>query len=107
MSGKQPARHKHVPQRSCVVCRRQFDKRRMTRIVRTPDSGVVVDPTGKQSGRGAYLCDQIACWDKALRYPGILNQALNAQMTEAEVARIAADSRRPKEAETSAELGNN
>ncbi len=106
MSGKQPARQKHVPQRSCVVCRRQLDKRRLTRIVRTPDSGVVVDPTGKQSGRGAYLCDQAGCWDKALRHPGILNQALNAQLSEAEVARIAADPRRPVAA-ASAELENN
>lgn len=91
MAGKQPPRrHKHVPQRRCVVCREQFDKRRLTRLVRTPDSGVVVDPTGKRSGRGAYLCDQPGCWEKALRYPGILNQALNAELSEAERAAIAA-----------------
>ncbi len=77
------------------MCRRQFDKRRLTRVVRTPDSGVVVDATGKRSGRGAYLCDQPACWDKAIRHAGILNQALNAQMSEAELAAIAADPRRP------------
>ncbi len=96
MTGKQPSRPaRHVPQRTCIVCRRQFDKRRLTRVVRTPDSDVVVDPTGKRSGRGAYLCDQVACWDKAIRHPGILNQALNAQLSEAELAAIAADPRRP------------
>lgn len=95
MTGRQPARHRHIPQRSCVVCRRQVDKRQLTRIVRTPDSGVVVDPTGKRNGRGAYLCDQVACWDKVVRQPGILNGALNAQVTEAELAAIAADPRRP------------
>ncbi len=99
MTGRLPVRHKHVPQRMCVVCRGHFDKRRLTRVVRTPDSGVVVDPTGKRSGRGAYLCDQAACWDKAIRYVGILNQALNAQMSEAELAAIAADPRRPATAE--------
>ena len=96
MASKQPARRpRHVPQRTCVVCRRQFDKRRLTRVVRTPDNGVLIDPSGKLSGRGAYLCDQPACWDKVIRHAGILNQALNAQMTEAELAAIAADPRRP------------
>ena len=101
MTGKQPGRpargvaQRHVPQRTCIVCRRQFDKRRLTRVVRTPDSGVLIDPTGKRSGRGAYLCDQVACWDKAIRHPGILNQALDAQLSETELAAIAADPRRP------------
>jgi predicted RNA-binding protein YlxR (DUF448 family) len=95
MAGNRSGRHKHVPQRTCVVCRQQFDKRRLTRVVRTPDSGVLIDPTGKRNGRGAYLCDQPACWEKATRYAGILNQALNAQVSEAELAAIAADPRRP------------
>lgn len=102
MTGKQPGRPtRHVAQRTCIVCRRQFDKRRLTRVVRTPPTsssdggGVLVDPTGKRSGRGAYLCDQAACWDKVLRHAGILNQALNAQVTDAELAAIAADPRRP------------
>jgi predicted RNA-binding protein YlxR (DUF448 family) len=95
VSGRPAHRPRHVPQRTCVVCRRQVDKRRLTRVVRTPDSGVLIDPTGKRNGRGAYLCDQPACWDKVIRQPGILNGALNAQVTEAEVAAIAADPRRP------------
>lgn len=89
MAKKQP-RRKHVPQRTCVVCRRATDKRQLTRIVRTPEGGVVVDKTGKQNGRGAYLCDQIACWDKVLRHPGLLNQALNAEITAEELEAIAA-----------------
>lgn len=105
MAGKQPPRRqKHAPQRRCVVCREQFDKRRLTRLVRTPDSGVVVDPTGKRSGRGAYLCDQPVCWDKAIRYPGILNQALNAELSEAERAAIAAS--RPAAAMAAADVSS-
>lgn len=102
MTGTQSGRRKHVPQRTCVVCRRQFDKRRLTRIVRTPPTsptdggGVLIDPTGKQNGRGAYLCDQAECWDKVIRHAGILNQALNAQVTDAELAAIAASPRRPQ-----------
>src|SRR5262249_61248663 len=63
---KPPARQKHVPQRTCVVCRQTSAKRTLTRIVRTADQGVWVDPTGKRNGRGAYLCDQITCWERAL-----------------------------------------
>jgi uncharacterized protein len=99
MTDKQPVRRKHVPQRTCIVCRRQYDKRRLTRVVRTPDIGVIIDPTGKRGGRGAYLCDQPACWEKAVRHAGLLNQALNAQVTEAELAAIAADPHRPALAE--------
>jgi predicted RNA-binding protein YlxR (DUF448 family) len=57
--------------------------------VRTPDEGVVVDPTGKRSGRGAYLCEQQACWETALGKTQLLSQALNTQLSEAEVAALA------------------
>lgn len=90
MAKKQPPRQKHVPLRSCVVCRQRYEKRRLTRIVNTPGSGVVVDPTGKLNGRGAYLCDQSECREKALRYPGILDQALNTTVTEADRVALAA-----------------
>ncbi len=94
-SGQPPRRQRHAPQRTCIVCRRQVDKRRLTRVVRTADSGVLIDPTGKRNGRGAYLCDQPACWERVIQHAAILNQALNAQVTEAELAAIAADPRRP------------
>lgn len=90
MAGKQPKRRKHVPQRTCVACRRQYDKRRLTRIVRTADDGVVIDPTGKRNGRGAYVCDQPECWDKIMRESGILNHALNTQVTDEERSQFAA-----------------
>jgi predicted RNA-binding protein YlxR (DUF448 family) len=86
--GKQQ-RSKHVPLRTCVVCRQKTDKRRLTRIVRTADSGVVVDLTGKRNGRGAYLCDQPACWEKAIGEIGLLNRVLRTQVSEAERAGIA------------------
>ncbi len=57
---------KHVPLRSCVVCRGKFPKRELTRVVRTPMGAVEVDPSGKKSGRGAYLCSTITCWEQAL-----------------------------------------
>ena len=33
----------------------------MTRIVRSVDGAVAVDPTGKAAGRGTYVCDDPAC----------------------------------------------
>lgn len=61
-------RERHTPIRSCVVCRQTSDKRALLRVVRLPekDGGqVVVDPTGKRSGRGAYVCPEAACIEKA------------------------------------------
>ena len=90
MTKKQPRRPKHVPQRTCVVCREKFDKRRITRIVRSPDEGVVIDLTGKKNGRGAYLCDQVSCWNIAIEKTGLLDQALMTKVTASERAAIAA-----------------
>jgi predicted RNA-binding protein YlxR (DUF448 family) len=49
-----------------VVCRTVHDKRDLVRLVRTPEGQLVVDKTGKQNGRGAYLCRQRSCWEAAL-----------------------------------------
>lgn len=64
--GQQP-RPRHVPQRTCVACRQERAKRDLVRVVRTPAGGVQVDPGGKQSGRGAYLCLSEQCWSAGLK----------------------------------------
>jgi predicted RNA-binding protein YlxR (DUF448 family) len=83
------SRHKHVPQRTCVICRQVKPKRELIRLVRTPDAGVQVDPSGKQNGRGAYLCNNPLCWAKAAR-SDVLNKALRTTLTEEERVLIAA-----------------
>lgn len=89
-SNNQPSRRrKHKPQRTCVVCRSTLDKRALVRLVRTPEGGVQVDLTGKRSGRGAYLCDQPACWDRALEST-VLDKALRTTLTDADRNRIQA-----------------
>ncbi len=60
-------KRKHVPQRTCVGCRTTSSKREFVRIVRAADGVVDVDPTGKQDGRGAYLCSRHECWEMALK----------------------------------------
>ncbi len=64
---KQAPRPRHVPLRTCVACRQSRPKRELIRVVRTPEGSVVLDPTGKKSGRGAYLCARRSCWEPALR----------------------------------------
>ncbi len=83
--GKQPRRRKHVPQRTCVACGAVRPKRELVRVVRTPEAILTVDETGKRRGRGAYLCLQRSCWEKALAHRR-LEQALKTTLTpEAEV----------------------
>ena len=61
-----PKRRKHVPHRTCVVCRTVRPKRELVRVVRTSEGTMSLDETGKRSGRGAYVCRQRSCWDAAL-----------------------------------------
>ncbi len=64
---KQTKKPKHIPLRSCVSCRETKPKRELLRVVRTPDGHVVIDATGKKSGRGAYLCARLSCWETAIK----------------------------------------
>jgi predicted RNA-binding protein YlxR (DUF448 family) len=50
-----------------VACRTPRPKRELVRLVRTAEGEVVVDPSGKLNGRGAYLCDDATCWTIAQR----------------------------------------
>lgn len=60
-------KHRHVPTRMCVGCQEMKPKREMLRVVRTPEGEVLLDPTGKKSGRGAYVCPQAVCLDQAVK----------------------------------------
>ena len=56
---------KKIPQRQCVGCRTMKDKKALIRVVKTPEGAIVLDATGKKSGRGAYVCPDPACLQKA------------------------------------------
>jgi predicted RNA-binding protein YlxR (DUF448 family) len=66
-----------------VVCRTVQNKRDLVRLVRTPEGQLAVDKTGKQNGRGAYLCRQRSCWETALKGRQ-LGKALNMEIGERE-----------------------
>lgn len=59
-------KQRHIPQRTCIACRQVRPKRELIRVVRTPAGHVEIDPGGKKSGRGAYVCARRACWELAL-----------------------------------------
>lgn len=54
-----------IPLRKCVACQMMIPKKELLRIVRTPEDSVCIDPKGKMSGRGAYLCGKIECFKLA------------------------------------------
>ncbi len=78
---------KHRPMRTCVGCRRVRGKREMIRVVRSPEGVVRIDPKGKAAGRGAYLCANAACWEKALA-KGHLERALRTKLRANERAEL-------------------
>jgi uncharacterized protein len=98
VSVKKRTRQKHVPQRTCVGCRETHAKRELIRIVRRPE-GIEIDPTGKLSGRGAYLHNHRSCWERGLK--GSLARALKTELTATDIQRLQAFAERfPEEPQT-------
>jgi uncharacterized protein len=70
-----------IPLRMCLGCQEMKPKREMMRVVRTPENKLVLDSTGKKSGRGAYVCPTEACFAAAIKGKR-LEKALECQVTE-------------------------
>ena len=79
-----------VSNRTCVACRASDEKRWFVRIVRTPDGHVVIDPTGKANGRGAYLCAKPECFEVA-RQRRRLYSALKVTLRDDDYDRLRRD----------------
>ncbi|HZO73219.1 MAG TPA: YlxR family protein [Ktedonobacteraceae bacterium] len=86
-AAKQPPKQKHIPLRTCVSCRETKPKRELLRVVRTPDGHVAIDATGKKSGRGAYLCARLSCWEQAV-HKKRLEQELETTIAEEDRAQL-------------------
>lgn len=52
---------RRVPMRMCTGCGEMKPKKELIRVVRTPESEILLDLTGKKSGRGAYICKDANC----------------------------------------------
>lgn len=83
---------KHVPLRTCAGCRQVKPKRELVRIVHSPNGRVAVDSTGKQPGRGVYVCANKECWDAALKRER-LDKALRTAIPKEERDSLAEDLR--------------
>ncbi|TMG20400.1 MAG: YlxR family protein [Chloroflexi bacterium] len=70
------------PVRTCVACRQEAGKRELIRVVRRPEGGVALDPTGRASGRGAYLHATAECIELA-RKRRALDRALGTAVEPA------------------------
>lgn len=63
--------NKKIPMRQCVGCREMKSKRELIRVIRTTEDEILVDATGKKNGRGAYICPNRECLEKAMKNRGL------------------------------------
>ena len=73
---------KKIPMRQCLGCNEHKPKRELLRVVRGPEGDVSLDFTGKKSGRGAYICQDIKCLQRARKSKRI-DRNLECEIPEA------------------------
>lgn len=56
---------KNIPMRMCLGCGEMRPKRELIRVVKSKEGDISLDLTGKKSGRGAYICKSVECFEKA------------------------------------------
>ena len=62
---------KKIPMRQCVGCREMKEKRELIRILCTEEKEVILDVSGRKNGRGAYICPNTECLEKAIKNKGL------------------------------------
>ena len=72
---------KQIPLRQCIGCKERKTKPELVRIIRTPENEICLDKTGKKNGRGAYICPNIQCFNKA-RKSNAFSRMLNVDIPE-------------------------
>ncbi len=60
-------KQRKIPLRKCVGCNEQKDKRELIRVVLNKEGDISLDVTGKAHGRGAYICQDEECMEKAIK----------------------------------------
>lgn len=60
-------KQKKIPQRKCIACQDREAKKQLVRIVKNKEGQIFVDLTGKANGRGAYICNDTECLEKAIK----------------------------------------
>ncbi len=62
---------KKIPMRKCLGCGEMKEKKQLIRVVRSNEMVYEIDLTGKKNGRGAYVCHDISCYNKAVKSKGL------------------------------------
>ena len=57
---------KKVPLRKCTGCNEVKNKKDMIRVIRDKEGNISMDATGRKNGRGAYICPDVKCLEKAM-----------------------------------------
>lgn len=60
-----------IPLRKCTGCNEMKNKKELIRVVKDDNNCFSLDLTGKKSGRGAYICKDIQCLEKACKNKGL------------------------------------
>ncbi len=76
---KQGPKPRKIPMRQCLGCNEHRPKQELIRVVRSPEGEISLDPTGKKSGRGAYICRASGCLKK-VRKIGRLSKNLSCEI---------------------------
>lgn len=71
---------KKVPVRMCIACREGRPKKELVRVVAS-EGTLLPDETGKAHGRGAYICADLECLEKAKKAKAF-ERALEAELSE-------------------------
>lgn len=72
---------KKIPMRQCLGCREMKPKKELIRVVRSPEGEISLDFKGKASGRGAYVCPDAQCLQRAIKAKA-LERAFSAQIPQ-------------------------
>ena len=73
------------PQRTCMGCNEKREKQQLIRIVKNKQNEIKIDKTGKMEGRGAYICNNVACLDrvkKSKRLEKVLDMKISEEIYE-------------------------
>ena len=72
---------KKVPLSKCTGCNEVKNKKDMIRVIRDKEGNISMDATGRKNGRGAYICPDVKCLEKAMKSKG-LERTLKAKVPE-------------------------
>lgn len=89
-SSPQPVKVRKVPLRQCLGCNEHKTKAELLRVVRTPEGEILLDFTGRKSGRGAYICRDVKCL-KRVRKSRRLEKSLNCAIPDEVYDRMEAE----------------